>query len=447
MIIFKKSLPRRTFLKGAGAAVALPMLDAMVPALAATSKMKMPQRVGYTYTPNGIIRDRFRPATAGADYVMSDVLKSWAPFRDQVLVLSNLNNGDSESVSGHVGGSTMFLTGVKPNQSVSEIHAGISVDQVIAREFGKETPLGSLQLCIEDAASLAGQSTGGYSSAYTNTISWSSPTTPLPMVHRPRDIFERLFGDAGTDPEARKARIGEQKSILDFVKEDFSRTKKKLGATDKSKLNEFTDALRDVEFRIQKAEANVDMELPAMQRPVGIPEYEEHVRLMFDLTLMGFQTDMTRVFTFMLAREYSELVFTMLGHTDPYHPTTHHRGNAGKIQRAGDINVYHAKLVGEFLAKLKATKDIDGSSMLDNSMIVHGAGMGDADIHSQWNVPMALIGGGGGTLKGGRHIVYKEGTPFSNLHVAMLNRLGIETDSFGGELGFSDGELDLDRSA
>jgi hypothetical protein len=447
MIILKKSIPRRTFLKGVGASVAMPMLDAMVPALAATSEMKMPLRVGYTYTPNGIIRDRFRPTTAGSDFVMSDVLKSWEPFRDQLLVLSNLNNGDAESVSGHVGGSTMFLTGVKPNQSVSEIHAGISVDQLVAREFGKETPLGSLQLCIENAAALAGQSTGGYSSAYTNTISWGTPTSPLPMVHRPRDIFERLFGDAGTDPKARRERIAEQKSILDFVKEDFSRTKKKLGATDQSKLNDFTDALRDVEFRIQKAESKVDMDLPTMARPIGIPEYEEHVRLMYDLMLMAFQTDMTRVFTFMVAREYSELVFTELGHTDPYHPTTHHRGNLAKMRKAGDINVYHAKLFSEFLAKLKATKDIDGSSLLDNSMLVYGAGMGDADIHSQWNVPMALVGGGRGTLKGGRHIVYKEGTPFSNLHVAMLNKMGIETDSFGGELGISSGELDLGRPA
>jgi hypothetical protein len=446
MIIFKKSIPRRTFLKGVGASVALPMLDSMVPALAATPA-KMPLRVGYTYSPNGIIRDRFRPTTAGSDYEMSDVLKQWEPFRDQLLVITNLNNGDAESVSGHVGGSTMFLTGAKPNQSLSEIHAGISVDQVIANEFGKETPLGSLQLCIENAAELAGQSAGGYASAYTNTISWSSPTTPLPMVHRPRDIFERLFGDAGTNPEARKARLGEQKSVLDFVKEDFSRTKKKLGANDKSKLDEFTDALRNVESRIQKAESKVGMELPDMARPVGIPEYEEHVRLMYDLMLMAFQTDMTRVFTFMVAREYSELVFTQLGHTDPYHPTTHHRGNPDKIRRAGDINVYHAKLFGEFLAKLRATKDIDGSSMLDNSMLVYGAGMGDGDIHSQWNVPVALIGGGRGTLKGGRHLVYKEGTPFSNLHVAMLNKMGIETESFGGELGISDGELDLGRPA
>ena len=362
-------------------------------------------------------------------------------------MLSNLNNGDAESVSGHVGGSTMFLTGSKPNKSLSEIYAGISVDQVIAKQFGKETPLESLQLCIENAAELAGQSAGGYSSAYTNTISWSSPTSPMPMIHRPRDVFERLFGDAGTNPEARKARLKEQKSILDFVKEDFSRTKKKLGARDQAKLDEFTTVLRDVEARIQKAEKTVDMELPDMQRPVGIPEYEEHSRLMYDLLHMAFQTDMTRVFTFMVAREYSELVFTNLGHTDPYHPITHHRGNPTKIRMASEINIYHARLFGEFLAKLEATKDLDGTSILDNAMLVYGAGMGNGDIHSQWNVPVALIGGGRGTLNSGRHILYEEGTPFSNLHVAMLNKMSIETKSFGGELGISNGELDLDKSA
>jgi hypothetical protein len=447
MIIFKKSIPRRTFLRGLGASVALPMLDSMLPAFANSAQSKMPIRVGYVYTPNGIIRDRFRPVDAGVNFTMSDVLKEWEAYRDQLLVISNLNNGDAESVSGHVGGSSMFLTGCKPNKSLSEVRAGISVDQVIAREFGKETPLGSLQLCIENAAELAGQSAGGYSSAYTNTISWGSPTTPLPMVFRPRDVFERLFGDAGTNPEARKARIGQQKSLLDFVRDDFNRTKMKLGAGDRSKLEEFTTALRDVESRIQKVEAKVDVELPEMQRPVGIPEFEEHSRLMYDLILMAYQTDMTRVFTFMVAREYSELVFSNLGHSDPYHPLTHHRGNPDMKKKAGDINVYHAKLFAEFLAKMQATKDSDGSSMLDNSMLVYGTGMGDADVHSQRNVPVALIGGGGGTLKGGRHIIYKEGTPLSNLHVTMLNKLGIPTESFGGELGLSDGELDLSRSA
>jgi hypothetical protein len=267
------------------------------------------------------------------------------------------------------------------------------------------------------------------------------------MVHRPRDVFERLFGDVGTDPKAKRARLDEQKSILDFVKEDFARTKKKLGANDISKLEEFTETLRGVEQRIQKAETRVDVELPEMQRPVGVPEYEEHMRLMYDLMLMAYQTDMTRVFTFMIAREFSELVFTNLGHSDPYHPTTHHRGNPGKIQRAGDINVYQAKLFGEFLTKMRDTKDIDGSSLLDNSMLVYGAGLGDGDIHSQWKTPLALIGGGRGMLKGGRHIAYKEGTPLSNFHVAILNKMGIEMENFGGELGYSTGELDLSRPA
>jgi hypothetical protein len=447
MMIFKKSIPRRTFLKGVGVSVALPMLDSMVPAMAGPADVKVPLRVGYFYTPNGIVMESFRPLTAGSNFEMTDILKPWGPFRDQLLVLSNLNNGDHESVSGHVGGSTMFLTGAEPNESLSEIHAGISVDQLIAREFGRETPLGSLQLCIENAAELAGHSSNGYSSAYTNTISWSSPTTPLPMEHRPRDIFERLFGDAGTNPEARKARLRQQKSVLDFIQDETKRYLKDLGASDGVKLREFTDALRDVEFRVQKAEAKVDMELPEMQRPIGIPEHEEHIRLMYDLMLLAYQTDMTRVLSFMVAREYSEIVYTQLGHKDPYHPITHHRREPVKMKMSAEIDIYHATLFAEFLAKMRSTKEADGSSLLDNAMLVYGAGLGDGDIHSQWNVPVAVLGGGGGTLKGGRHIVYREGTPLSNLHVAIMNKAGIPSESFGGRLGISDGELDLSRPA
>ena len=317
MMLFKKSIPRRTFLRGAGASVALPMLDAMIPALARPSDYKMPLRVGYFYTPNGIIQDAFRPTVAGSDYEMTDILRQWEPYRDQLLVLSNLNNADNAKISGHTGGPSMFLTGAAPNKSLSELHAGVSVDQEIAREFGKETPLGSLQLCIENAAELAGQSEGGYSAAYTNTVSWSSPTTPLPMEHRPRELFERLFGDAGTDLSARQARIGQQKSVLDYIQGDTERQLKSFGANDRAKLSEFTDALRDVEIQVQKSEEKVDMELPDMERPVGIPGHEEHIRVMYDLMLLAFQTDMTRVVTFMVARERSELVYTQLGHQDP----------------------------------------------------------------------------------------------------------------------------------
>jgi hypothetical protein len=447
MMIFKKFIPRRTFLRGLGASIALPVLDSMIPALAKSAEVKAPLKVGYFYTPNGIVKEYFRPATAGANYEMTEILKPLEPFRDQLLVLSNLNNGDDESVSGHVGGSSMFLTGAKPNPSLSEIYAGISVDQMIAREFGKETQLGSLQLCIENAAELAGQSSYEYSSAYTNTISWSSPSNPLPMEHRPRDIFERLFGDAGTNPKARKARIRQQKSVLDFVQEETNRYLKDLGASDGAKLVEFSDAVRDVEFRVQKAEEKVGMELPEMARPVGIPDHEEHIRLMYDLMLLAYQTDMTRVLSFMIAREYSEIVYTQLGHKDPYHPITHHRREPVKLKMSAEIDIYHAKLFAEFLGKMRSTKEIDGSSLLDNSMLVYGAGLGDGDIHSQWNVPVALLGGAGGQIKGGRHIVYKEGTPLSNLHVAILNKAGISVDSFGGKLGISDGELDLSLPA
>ncbi len=447
MIIFKKAIPRRTFLRGVGASIALPMLDAMIPALASPLEAKMPIRVGYTYTPNGIIRERFRPVAAGVDYEMTDILRNWEPFRDKLLVLSNLDNGDLETLSGHVGGSSMFLTGMRPNESLSEISCGQSVDQIIAEKLGQDTPLSSLQLCIENAAELAGQSSGGYSSAYTNTISWASPTTPLPMEHRPREIFERLFGDGGTNPQARQQRIDRQYSILDFIKDEFTRVNKRIGTDDSNKLNEYLDAVRDVEFQVQKAEAKTSMELPEMQKPIGIPAHEDHLRMMFDMLVLAFQTDMTRVFTFMLAREYSEMVYTMLGHQDPYHPLTHHRGDPVRKRQAGEIDVYHAKIYGEFLAKLAVTRDADGSTILDNSIMVYGAGMGDGDIHNQWNIPVALIGGGGGLLKGGRHIEYKLGTPLSNLHVTMLNGLGIPTETFGGELGMSSGELDLTRKA
>ena len=449
MMIFKKVLPRRTFLRGLGVSVALPVLDSMLPALANTSEIErnLPLRVGYVYVPNGIIRERFRPATAGENYEMTDILRQWEPFRDQLLVLSNLDNGASASVRGHVGGSSMFLTGTKPFKSLSNVSCGISVDQIIAREFNKETPLGSLQVCVENAAELAGQSAAGYSSAYTNTISWSNASTPMPMVFRPRDIFERLFGDAGTAPDARKARIQQQKSILDYIKGDFTRAKSRLGQADRTKLDDFTDALRNIENRVQKAESKADMDLPEIERPVGIPDFEEHIRLMYDLILMSFKTDMTRVFTFMVAREFSEIIFANLGHLEPYHPLTHHQGNPEMKRMAGEIDVYHAQLFAEMLAKMRAEKDIDGSSLLDNSILVFGSGMGDGDVHSQWNVPVALLGGGRGTLKGGRHIVYKEGTPLANLHVAMLNKIGIPTEKFGGELGFSTGELNLSRLA
>ncbi|MEE9161691.1 MAG: DUF1552 domain-containing protein [Candidatus Neomarinimicrobiota bacterium] len=439
-MIFKKAIPRRTFLRGVGAAISLPLLDGMVPALAGplATEAKRPLRVGYIYVPNGVMRDQWLPATAGANFEMTPVLEQLAPFRDQLLVLSNLDGGPDE-VGGHVAGSSMWLTGSTPKRSLNDVHCGVSMDQVIAREFGKDTRLQSLELCIENATELAGQSVGGYSAAYTNTISWRSPTTPVPMEHHPRAVFERLFGDGeSTDTAARMSRIRRQRSILDFVSLDVTRVLKGLDAGDRSKLSEYLDTIRDVEKGIQKAEQQGSVELPEMERPTAIPPFEEHVKLMFDLQVLAYQTDLTRVISFMMSREFSELVYTNLGHTDPHHPLTHHRNRPRFMKQAGEVNVFHAQLLAYFLDRMRSTPDGDGS-LLDHSMIVYGAGLGDGDIHSQLNMPVAVLGGAAGKIKGGRHIRYPEGTPFSNLHVAMLNIAGIPTKTFGD----STGELDL----
>jgi hypothetical protein len=412
----------------------------MVPAFAAPGDA--PLRVAYVYVPNGIMREEWLPATAGANFEATPVLKEFAPFRDQMLVLSGMDGG-TQFVGGHVRGSSMWLTGAEPKQSMNDVRSGISVDQVIAKEFGKQTQLSSIELCIENATELAGQSAGGYSAAYTNTISWRTPTTPLPMEHRPRAVFERLFGDGeSTSPEARRARIQKQRSILDFVAKDASRVLADLGPNDRGKLAEFLDAIRDVEIRVQKAEEQSSRELPEIERPIGIPAYEEHVNLMFDLLLLAFQTDLTRVSTFMLAREYSELVYSALGHTEPHHPLTHHRGIPVRMKQAGEVNIYHAKLFARFLEKMRAAREGDGT-LLDHSMLIYGAGMGDGDIHNQWNLPIAFFGGAGGRVKGGRHIQSPKKTPFSNLHVTMLNLAGIQTEKFG----LSTGAIDFNAAA
>jgi hypothetical protein len=433
MMIFKKAVPRRTFLKGVGASIALPLLDSMVPAFAATDDpvSTAPLRVGYFYIPNGIMRDVWLPETEGANFELTPVLKNWEPYRDQMLVISGMDGGN-EFVGGHVRGSSMWLTGIDPKKSMNEVLCGTSVDQVIAKEFGQHTQLDSLQLCVEDAAELAGQAQGGYNAAYTNTISWRTPTMPLPMEHKPRAVFERLFGDGdSTDSASRVARIQKNRSVLDFVQNDVSRVLTGLGSNDRSKLNEFLDAIRDVETRVQKAEQGATKDLPKVDRPVGIPPYGEHVPLMFDMIVLAFQTDTTRVSSMMLAREYSELVYTNLGLTEPHHPLTHHRGIPERMEGARQIDQYHAKLFSGFLKRMRETQDGDGT-LLDHSMIIYGAGMGDGDIHNQWNMPIALLGGAGGRIKkGSMHLKNPKGTPYCNLHVAMLNLAGIPTEKFG----------------
>ncbi|HWP84003.1 MAG TPA: DUF1552 domain-containing protein, partial [Terriglobia bacterium] len=400
MMIFKKAIPRRTFLRGLGASIALPLLDGMVPAFAgALDTTANPQlRVAYIYIPNGILRDSWLPAETGPGFTLTRTLEKVADFRNQMVVLSGLDGG-LEFVGGHVRGSAMWLTGAEPKKSMNDVLCGPSVDQVMAREFGKQTQLGSLELCIEDAAEIAGQAQGGYNAAYTNTISWRTATTPLPMEHKPRAVFERLFGDGdSTDPAARRAQLEKNRSILDYVKSDAARLLSTLGPSDRSKISEFLDAIRDVETRLEKAEkqAATMAAVPPMERPVGLPtNYEEHAKLMFDLLVLAFQTDITRVSTFMLAREYSEIVYSNLGISEPHHPLTHHRGIAERMEQVRKIDSYHASLLAYFLQRMRSTTDGSGN-LLDHSIIVYGAGMGDGDIHNQWNLPIALFGGGAG---------------------------------------------------
>ena len=442
MMIFKKAIPRRTFLRGMGASLAVPLLDGMVPAFAGPLDKTAANpafRLQYVYVPNGIIKEKYRPAEVGVLSKLTPTLEPLAPLRDNFLVLSGLDGGPV-LVGGHPRACSMWLTSAEPLKSAYTVHSGISVDQVAAKKLGKHTPLRSLEICVENAAEMVGTASG-YNSAYINTISWSTPTAPVPMEDKPRGIFERLFGDGGsTDPAARRARIQEDRSILDFVTQDVARLVKGLGPSDSSKITQYLDGVRDVERRIQVAEQRNSRELPMMERPLATAlAYEDHVKLMFDLQVLAYQTDMTRVITFMMAREKSEMVYTQLGVTEPHHALSHNRGDRTKIAATEQINLYHAKLFADYLEKLRSTPDGDGS-LLDHVMIVYGSGLSDGDLHTQRGLTVLLVGGGAGQIKkAGRHLRYPEGTPFSNFHVATLDMVGIPTEKFGD----STGKLDL----
>lgn len=438
MMIFRKAIPRRTFLRGIGVTLALPLLDGMVPAFAGPldTVIKPAKRLSYVYVPNGIMMDQWTPPTAGTlPAELPPVLSQLSAFRDRMLVVSGLDGGPTiEGMGGgHPRATAMWLTGVDPKKSDYEPQTGISVDQIAAKELGKQTQLASLELGTENAAEVVG-AISGYASAYVNTIAWRTPTTPLPVEHQPRAVFERLFGDGdSTAPAERLARIQENRSLLDAVSRDVTRLLTGLGASDRSKLTEYLDAIRDVERRIQLAERDSSLELPEIKRPVGIPPYHEHVTLMYDLQVLAYQSDLTRVITFMMAREKSDLVYRDLGHTEPHHSLSHNRGIVKMMEQTAEINSYHAKLFANFLEKMQSTRDGDGS-LLDNSLIVYGSGMGDGDLHTQQKMPIVLVGG----LKGGRHIICKDGTPFANLHLALLDGVGTPVESLGNSTGMLD---------
>jgi len=431
-----KSLTRRTVLRGIGASLALPFLEAMVPSARAAAK---PVRRFLTfYVPNGMAMEYWSPKGEGASFELSPILQPFAPFKDQMLVLSGLHSSWNYI---HAGASGSFLTGTpRGGRNEIEIFADVSIDQLLARHFSNETQVASLELSM-DAPANAGACTGNLSCVYTHTLSWRSPTQALPVEYNPRAIFERLFGDTGkTDWAAREARMRQHKSILDSVTDKLANLKRELGAQDQNKVNEYTDAIRDVERRIQKAEEQRDVPLPAMEAPQGVPPvFEDHLALMLDLQLLAFQADLTRVISFMIGKEQSARPYPQIGVPEAHHPLSHHDNVPALIEHMSKINCYHVELFSKYVAKLRATPDGDGS-LLDHMMILYGAGISNSQRHAGDNLPIMLIGGGTGTLKGGRHIVYKEKPSMANLLVTIMDKMGFPVEKVGG----SDGKLQLD---
>jgi hypothetical protein len=439
MIITKKSIPRRTVLRGMGAALALPLLDSMVPALSAQRKTAAQPvlRFGAVYVPNGIVMQQWTPAAQGRSFDLPPILQPLAPFRDQMIVLSGLNSTPSGNGGVHSRASTRFLTDIQP--AIPEKWAtqgAISMDQILAKELGRHTQLASLELGLEGADFAGSCDSGGFGCAFSYTISWRDAATPLPMEHNPRAVFERLFGDSeSTDARARLGRAREQRSILDSVGQDVARLRASLGPADRLKIGAYLDAVRDVERRIQQAEEHGDVAVPLLARPLGAPAgFAEHLALMFDLQLLAHQTDRTRVTTFMCGHELTGRTYPEIGVPDAHHPLSHHQGNQEAIAKLTKINTYHTTLFASFLEKLRATPDGDGS-LLDHLVLIYGAGMSDSNAHSPYNLPILLLGGGAGQFTGGQHLSYPERTPLANLHLTLLDKFGIRLERMGDSNG------------
>jgi Protein of unknown function (DUF1552) len=441
--VTRKSIPRRTFLRGTGASLALPLLDAMTPAFAAPTTL--PVRLGFIEVPNGIMMDKFTPATEGADFALTPVLEPLAAFRDRMTVLSGLDQATAKGLSFEVGGDhprtcTAWLTSTHCKMtSGADLRAGISVDQVAAREFGKYTQLASLEVGLE-SAEVVGACESAYGCAYYNTISWRNDTTPLPMENRPRAIFERLFGDSGaTDAKTRAALREEDRSVLDFVTENVARLRGRLGGADRGKIDQYLEAVRDVERRIQLAAKQGDQDVP-QESPVGIPPvFSDYYKLMADLMVLAWQTDMTRVTTFQVGHEMSGRAYPEVGFGDAHHSVTHHEGDPEKIAKVIQINIFHAKMLAYYLGKLRDTPDGDGS-LLDHSLILYGGAISDGNLHLFSNLPLLLFADGIGGIKGGRHVRYKRGTPMANLLLTMLDKANVPHVE---KLGDSTGRLEL----
>ena len=444
MIITKKCLPRRTFIRGMGTTLALPLLDSMVPALSALAKTSANpvRRLGFIYFPHGSVswapgdQNLWTPPGGGGPLSLSPILQQLEPVKEQMLVLTNMEhkNAQGNGTDGnaeHTRSNASWLSAARPKMTEgADVRLATTVDQIAAQQLCRDTRLPSLELTLENSF-LVGNCDNGYNCVYVNSLSWSSPTTPLPMENNPRMVFERLFGEGGTADE-RRAELRRDRSILDSVTEDMARLVNTLGASDRVRVGQYVEAVREVERRIQRAESQADESALALpDRPVGIPEtYDEHAKLLFDLLLLTYQADITRVFSLQLGREQSARTFPWIGVNEGHHGVSHHQDNPEKIAAIAKINAYHIQLLSYFVEQLAETPDGDGS-LLDHSMVLHGSGMCNGNLHDHKNLPLVLLGGGAGRLRGGRHIKYAEMTPMANLLLGLLDKAGVPADRFG----------------
>ena len=435
MIITKMALPRRTFLRGMGAALALPVLDAMVPALTRVHALSAPvRRLGFVYIPMGSEIAQWMPKTEGRLTELSPTLAPLTPVLDQVTVVSNLEMKNAYAAANHATANSTFLSGVlaKPTEG-SDYELATTIDQVAAQQLGKDTALPSLELAT-DFNYVVGNCDNGLNCVYMNTLAWSNPTTPLPTEANPRVVFERLFGDGGTAADRQKE-LRKSRSILDWVTGDMAKLQRRLGASDRARVGDYLDTVREVERRIQKAEQQDASAMPDLTRPVGVPaDWDDHCKLMFDLQVLALQADITRVITFQIAREVSTRAYPQIGVNEAHHPVSHHMDNPVQLAKLAKINAYHVSLFGYFLEKLQATPDGEGT-LLDHSMYMLGSGLGNPNAHDHSNLPILVAGGGANKLKGGRHIKYAQPTPLTNLLVTLLDRSGIKLDRFADSTG------------
>src|SRR5437867_670172 len=436
MFITKKAIPRRTFLKGAQAALALPLLDAMIPAATAWARTpaKPVPRLGFVYIPMGCDRARWIPPGQGELRELSPILAALQPVKDQVTVITNTRLQNAYPGTHDTANSTFLSAAFAKHTDSSDYFSGTTVDQIAAKEIGRETQLASLELAM-DLNPLAGVCNNGYACVYQNCLSWSSPTTPLPSEAHPRIVFERLFGEGGNASE-RRSGLRNRGSLLDSFSVDIARLKQRVGVSDRVRVDQYLDSVREVEREIERAErAATDPKLQDLDRPVGVPaEFADHAKLLFDLQILAFQADITRIVTFQLTRELNNRTYPEIGVPDPHHPTSHHGNDPEKLLKISKINTFHVSLFAQFLEKLKSTPDGDGS-LLDSTVYVYGSGLGNSSIHDHENLPILVAGGAASGMRGGRHIRYKNGTPLANLHLTLLDRVGVHVDSFGDSNG------------